>query len=180
MPKLLIVVDMQRDFVDGALGTPEAQAILPRVVNKIRAYQAAGDSIVLTMDTHPAHYLETQEGRHLPVTHCVKDTEGWQLHPAIAEAVAGRDYKIYEKPAFGSAELAEDVKNGLYSEMTEIELVGLCTDICVVSNALLLKTMLPELPLHVDASCCAGVRPESHEAALTVLEMCQVKLLNKD
>lgn len=180
MSKLLIVVDMQNDFVDGALGTSEARAAVPAVVRKIQEYQAAGNPIVLTMDSHPEHYLETQEGKNLPIPHCIRGTRGWELFPAISEAVAGRDYKIYEKITFASAKLGEDVKNGLYDEVAEIELVGLCTDICVVSNALMIKGLRPELPLRVDAACCAGVTPETHRAALSVMKMCQVRCDNAD
>ena len=170
MRKLLVVVDMQNDFIDGSLGTPEAQAIVENVKNKIREYDQA--DIYVTMDTHTPDYLKTQEGKNLPVVHCVRGTEGWQLREEIRELLP--DAKIYEKPAFGSLELARDLAAVSANEETEIELVGLCTDICVVSNALIIKAAMPEVPVSVDASCCAGVTPASHQAALETMKMCQV------
>lgn len=179
MKKILVVVDMQNDFIDGALGTKEAEAIVPAVVEKIRSYDA--DCIYATRDTHEANYLETQEGRNLPVVHCVKGTEGWKVREEVAAAMPQAVY--VDKPSFGSPALAHMLAGVFMKECgsdpaeLEIELVGLCTDICVVSNALLLKAALPEVKISVDASCCAGVTPESHRAALTTMQMCQVQVV---
>ena len=170
MRKLLVVVDMQNDFIDGSLGTPEAVAIVENVKDKIRQYDQR--DIFVTMDTHPVNYLETQEGRNLPVKHCIKGTPGWEIRSDIQELLP--DAKVYEKPTFGSTGLAEDIAKIAADEDIQIELIGLCTDICVISNALLLKAMMPEVPISVDPACCAGVTPESHEAALTTMKMCQV------
>lgn len=170
MKKLLIVIDMQKDFIDGALGTPEAAAIVPKVREKILSYPP--EAVYATMDTHGEDYLSTQEGRRLPVVHCVRGTEGWALHPALALLIPPEH--IFEKPSFGSIALAQAV--AALPETEEIELVGVCTDICVSSNALLLKAFLPETLLRVDASCCAGVTPEKHLAALETLRSCQVEV----
>ncbi len=170
MRKLLIVIDMQNDFIDGALGTPEAVAIVENVKAKIRSYPAA--DILATKDTHETHYLQTQEGKNLPVEHCIRGSKGWEIREDIAELLDG--VKIYEKPTFGSVAMALDVAEISQDEEIEVEMVGLCTDICVVSNALLLKAMMPEVKISVDASCCAGVTPESHDAALETMKMCQV------
>ncbi len=170
MKRLLIVVDMQNDFIDGALGTPEAEAIVPAVKEKIRSYSP--EEVIATMDTHGPDYLSTQEGRKLPVEHCIRGSSGWQLRADIAEALP--QARIYEKPTFGCTRLAEDLK--AMPELEEIELVGLCTDICVVSNALLLKAAMPELRIRVDASCCAGVSPEKHRAALETMRSCQIEV----
>jgi len=175
MRKILIVVDMQNDFIDAALGTAEAVAIVDAVKEKIRSYPV--EDVIATMDTHPENYLETQEGKNLPVTHCVKGTEGWKIRPDIAELLEGA--KIYEKPTFGSTTLAEDLKALSDKEEIELEIIGLCTDICVVSNALLLKAFMPEVKITVDAACCAGVTPESHRAALTTMKFCQVNVINE-
>ena len=172
MRKLLIVVDMQNDFVDGSLGTSEAQLIVDNVVSKIRSYPER--DVIVTLDTHGADYMRTQEGKNLPGVHCVRGTEGWELNPAVAEATAHA--KVYEKPTFGSIRLAEDLRVLSQFEDLELELVGLCTDICVVSNALLLKAAMPEVPISVDASCCAGVTPETHDSALATMRMCQIKV----
>lgn len=173
MKKLLIVVDMQKDFVDGALGSAEAVAIVDKVVNKIECFE--GD-IIVTYDTHPENYMETQEGKNLPVPHCIKGTEGWALDEKVQAALEGREYKAIEKPTFGSVKLAEYIKEKYNPDDIEIELVGLCTDICVVSNALLLKANFLETEISVDASCCAGVTPDSHNAALTTMKTCQIKV----
>ena len=170
MKKLLIVIDMQNDFIDGSLGTPEAEAIVDAVKDKIRSYPA-GD-IFATMDTHESDYLSTQEGRNLPVEHCIKGTDGWRIRPDIAELLT--EAAIFEKPTFGSVHMAEAVKE--IEDLEEIELIGLCTDICVVSNALLLKATLPEVKISVDASCCAGVTPEKHLAALETMRSCQIEV----
>ena len=172
MRRLLIVIDMQNDFIDGALGTAEALAIVENVKKKIRSYPAA--DVIATMDTHGEDYMTTQEGRNLPVPHCILGTEGWQLRPDIADLLDGA--AIYEKPTFGSVKLAEDLRALAEKEEMELELIGLCTDICVVSNALLLKAAMPETPISVDASCCAGVTPESHLAALATMRACQINV----
>ena len=174
MKKILIVVDMQKDFVDGALGSPEAQAIVGNVVNKIDKFD--GD-IIATYDTHPENYMETQEGKNLPVPHCIKGTDGWKLDSRVQSALDKREYKTIEKQTFGSTELVEYIKANYNPQEIEIELIGLCTDICVVSNALLMKASFLETKVSVDASCCAGVTPDSHNAALTTMKMCQVNVI---
>ena len=174
MRRILVVIDMQNDFIDGALGTAEAVAIVPKVVEKIGQYDPW--NIYLTRDTHYENYLETQEGRNLPVEHCIKDTDGWQLRAEVAEAAKGAT--IIDKPTFGSVELAGKLMVELAQEALELEVVGLCTDICVVSNALLLKAAMPEVPITVDASCCAGVTPEKHRAALETMRSCQIHVIN--
>ena len=170
MRKAIVVVDMQNDFVDGALGTQEAQAMLPRLVEKLKAEQTAGTVLVFTMDTHGADYLETQEGKKLPVEHCIRGTTGWQIADAlqlfVREAAA-----VIEKPTFGATALPAAL-----ADYDEIEFVGLCTDICVISNALLAKAFYPEKCICVDAACCAGVTPESHANALAAMRMCQVEV----
>ena len=171
---ILIVVDMQNDFIDGALGTPEAQQILPAVVNKIKSWSG---EIYATQDTHQPDYLSTQEGKRLPVPHCVEGTPGWDLAPAVRDALT--NYTCLAKPTFGSRSLAETlVIVNQNRPIDSIELVGLCTDICVISNALLLKAFLPEVPIRVDASCCAGVTPDSHLNALRAMQMCQIEIIN--
>ena len=172
MRKILLVIDMQNDFISGALGTQEAQAVVDRVVDEIRKYPAS--DIIATRDTHTEDYLDTQEGKNLPVVHCVKGTSGWALDPKIAAALGGA--LIIDKPAFGSKELAERLARMAQEEALDITLVGLCTDICVVSNALLVKAFLPEAPVRVIAACCAGVTPESHQAALATMKMCQIQI----
>lgn len=173
MKRILVVVDVQNDFVSGALGTPEAEAILPAVVEKIRSYPQG--QVIATRDTHTADYLSTQEGRLLPVEHCIEGTPGWEIVPQVARALKGA--KVVDKPTFGSVALAELLLQRNEEEPLEVELVGLCTDICVVSNALLLKAFLPEVPITVDSRCCAGVTPERHRAALDTLRSCQVTVL---
>ncbi len=174
MRKLLIVIDMQNDFIDAALGTKEAEAIVEAVKEKIRSFPA--ENVIATMDTHEVNYMQTQEGKYLPVPHCIRGSEGWQIRSDIAALLTGA--KIYEKPTFGSTALAADLKEMSEKEEIEIELVGLCTDICVVSNALLIKAMMPEVKISVDASCCAGVTPEKHLAALETMRSCQIQILN--
>ena len=179
MKHILIVVDMQTDFVDGALGTPEAVAILENVTAKIKAYAHDPDGVIfVTYDTHAENYMETSEGKHLPVPHCVKGTAGWELHPAVAAALEGVEYTPVEKPTFGSVELPALVGQAANGEDFTVELIGLCTDISVVSNTLLLKANYPEIPISVDAACCAGVTPETHKAALTTMGMCQIEVKN--
>lgn len=175
--KYLIVIDMQKDFVTGALGTKEAQAILPGVIARIEAANAAGETILYTLDTHETDYLNTSEGRHLPVPHCIRGTAGWLPEDGVLEALEGA--LGFEKPTFGSTELAgwlqAQTETGDGSDM-EIELIGVCTDICVASNALLIKATLPEACIRVDARLCAGVTPEAHAAALTTLRSCQIEI----
>ena len=189
MKKILIVIDMQNDFIDGALGTPEAAAIVENVKAKIRSYPK--ENVFATRDTHTDFYLDTQEGRNLPVPHCIRGTQGWEIRPDIAELIFP-DH-IMDKPTFGSTQLAKlmEILNRREEDGIEIELVGLCTDICVVSNALYLKAALdicvvsnalylkaalPETPISCDASCCAGVTPFKHEAALETMRSCQIKI----
>lgn len=181
---VLIVVDMQNDFVTGSLGTPEAQAIVPKVVEKIKNWKG---EILYTRDTHHENYLETQEGKHLPVKHCLFGTSGWQLVDEVDETISDEqwceDNPIYNKYTFGAFRLAKDLNNLAFCpdvKITSITLVGLCTDICVISNALLLKAALPEVPIIVDASCCAGVTPESHKNALAAMKMCQIEIVNEE
>ncbi len=174
MKHILIVVDMQKDFVDGALGTPEAVAIVPAVCERIRAF--AGE-VIVTYDTHTADYLSTAEGQRLPVPHCIKGTDGWQLDAAVAAALAEREYRAVEKPTFGSTALPALVAETAAGEDFDVTLIGLCTDICVVSNALLLKAHFPEVPIRVEGALCAGVTPESHGAALQTMKMCQIDVV---
>ena len=175
MKQFLIVVDMQKDFVSGALGSAEAQAIVPSVAARIRAFDG---EIIVTYDTHEQDYLDTREGRFLPVPHCIRDTDGWQLDDAVAEALSDRAYTVVEKPTFGAVTLPEVVEQLAGEEEFSVELIGLCTDICVVSNAMLLKAAFPEADMTVDASCCAGVSPASHQAALTTMACCQITVTN--
>ena len=174
MRKILIVIDMQNDFIDAALGTKEAVAIVEAVKEKIRSFPA--EDVIATMDTHDEGYMQTQEGKNLPVMHCIKGTDGWKIRPDIAELLTGA--RIYEKPTFGSTALAADLKDLSEKEEIELELVGLCTDICVVSNALLLKASMPEVKISVDAACCAGVTPQKHLAALETMRSCQIDVKN--
>lgn len=167
--KILLVIDMQKDFIDGSLGTKEAVAIVPNVIKKIKQYEESGERIIYTKDTHYADYLTTREGRMLPVEHCIKGTPG---HDVPAEILRGHT-EVFEKLTFGSVQLA-DYLSGV--DFDEIELVGLCTDICVVSNALMIKAHFPEKEVTVDSSCCAGVTPATHEAALTTMRMCQINV----
>lgn len=173
MKKILVVVDMQNDFIDGALGTKEAEQIVEPVMHKIKEYNTG--NIYATRDTHGEDYLSTQEGKNLPVEHCIKGTQGWEIRSEIAELLDGA--VIVDKPSFGSLNLAELLYEENKKEELEIELIGLCTDICVVSNAILLKAKMPEIKISVDASCCAGVTPESHAAALETMKMCQINIL---
>ena len=173
MRKILVVIDMQNDFIDGALGTAEAEAIVDNVVAKIRTYDEK--DIFATRDTHQANYMETMEGKHLPVEHCIEGTDGWQLNPKVAEALGNA--VIIDKPTFGSTQLVDAIKEIADKEEIEIELIGLCTDICVVSNALLLKANMPEVTFKVDPSCCAGVTPESHDKAIGTMQMCHIDMI---
>lgn len=173
MKKILVVVDMQNDFIDGSLGTKEAEAIVDNVVAKIKEYPR--DCVYATRDTHQEDYLQTQEGANLPVVHCIEGTHGWEINDKVKEALGGA--VVMNKPTFGSMELADMMVMeflGHEASECEVELVGLCTDICVVSNAMILKARLPEVKISVDAACCAGVTPESHDAALKTMQMCQI------
>lgn len=176
MADFLIVVDMQNDFIDMALGTREAVDIVPKVKKKIQEFDQNGGIVYFTRDTHETWYLETLEGRNLPVEHCIRGTKGWEIHPEL-EALCTTE--PYDKETFGSVDLVNDLV-ALEDDMgiDSITLIGLCTDICVISNALLIKAHLPEVPVYVDASCCAGVTPESHKNALNAMAMCQVKILH--
>ena len=176
--KVLVVVDMQNDFIDGSLGTKEAQAIVPNVKKKIDEAVQNGDLIVFTRDTHFENYLETNEGKKLPVKHCIKDTEGWKIRDELMARVDFDNARILDKFTFGSSELPVLLHmDKVATSYDEIELCGLCTDICVVSNALLLKAAFYDsMEISVDATCCAGVTPETHEAALKTMEMCQINV----
>lgn len=169
--KLLVVVDMQNDFIDAALGTKEAVAIVPAVQDKIKKYRNEKNLVVFTRDTHQKNYLQTQEGKNLPVEHCIEGTKGWE----ITDKLEVLDAKVINKPSFGSMDLAEYAA-GL-PDLEEIELVGLCTDICVISNAFILKAKLPELKITCDSKACAGVTPESHNNALNAMKMCQINVI---
>ena len=172
MQNILLVIDMQNDFIDGALGTKEAVAIVPAAKAKIENFDG---TVLFTRDTHETCYMETQEGKNLPVPHCIRGTDGWQIRP---ELDALRTTEAIDKPTFGSKELGT-----ILTEMNEkdeigsITLIGLCTDICVISNAMLVKAFLPEVPIIVDSACCAGVTPESHENALKAMQVCQIKVV---
>jgi len=175
MKKILLVIDMQNDFIDGSLGTPEAVVIVENVVKKIESYIADPDGdVYATRDTHQPNYLQTQEGKNLPVEHCIEGTDGWQIRPEIA-ALIPEDH-VFNKPTFGSTELAAAMKEAYDAEAGDLtfELVGLCTDICVASNALLLKATMPEAVISIDPACCAGVTPEKHDAALATMRSCQI------
>lgn len=174
MQNILIVVDMQNDFIDGALGTKEAVAIVDHVAEKIRGFSGR---VIFTRDTHEENYLQTQEGGKLPVPHCIRGTAGWEicdtLKPLVTEAPV-------DKPTFGSAALGEWLREENKKDpISGITLIGLCTDICVISNAMLIKAFLPEVPVTVDAACCAGVTPESHLNALAAMKMCQITVENE-
>ena len=173
MKKLLLVIDMQNDFIDGSLGTKEAQKILPAVIEKVREFD--GD-VIFTRDTHFENYMETQEGRRLPVPHCIKGTAGWELAPELERLRAERNAPVFDKPTFGCKELPVYLADHYPEGLESAELIGVCTDICVISNALLLKAFFPELPVSVTASLCAGVTPESHENALKAMKMCQIEV----
>lgn len=180
--KILVVVDMQNDFIDGALGTKEAVSIVPRVVEKIRQFDGR---VLYTRDTHEGNYLETQEGRNLPVPHCIRGTKGWELASqieAIRTEKAGEE--PVDKPTFGSTTLGallkvqdEEMKKQGKPGIESVTLIGLCTDICVISNAMIVKAFLPEVPVKVDAACCAGVTPESHKNALEAMKVCQIEVI---
>ena len=169
--KILCVIDMQNDFIDGALGTKEAEAIVQNVKEKIELYRKNSDTVIFTRDTHTEDYMNTQEGRKLPVPHCIKGSNGWE----ISALLDTEGSVIIDKPTFGSYELSDYIAS--LTDVEEIEFVGLCTDICVISNAMLLKARLTETPITVDSSCCAGVTPESHLNALSAMKMCQIEII---
>ena len=174
--KYLIVVDMQNDFITGSLGTKEAEAILSKVIEKVKSFDG---TVIYTKDTHQNNYLTTQEGKNLPIPHCIRKTQGWKINKEVKAALKAADCPVIrvEKPTFGSLDLTMLIRQDLFEEECSVELVGLCTDICVVSNALLLKANFPEMPISVDSACVAGVTPESNEAALTTMKMCQIQVM---
>lgn len=194
MHKILVVVDMQNDFITGSLGTKEAQAIVPNVVAKIKQAQAEGTHIIVTQDTHGKDYLSTNEGKHLPIVHCVKGSNGWHIEPSVYAAVDAA-YKAEDKNksvelwsvrkwSFGSYEVPTEISvyAGLaydHKEEVEIEFIGLCTGICVLSNAILTKAKFPDATISVDASCCACVTPQSHDIALDAMQLCQIEIKNR-
>ena len=169
--RVLAVIDMQKDFIDGALGTKEAEAIVPRVAERLKNARKDGQTVVFTRDTHTDQYLHTQEGRQLPVPHCLKGSDGWQIDPSLPVL----DAPVFDKPGFGSPALVDYLKQ--LPALESVEFIGLCTDICVITNALMVKGALPEIPLFVRADCCAGVTPESHKTALAAMKMCQITIL---
>lgn len=169
--KILVVVDMQKDFIDGALGTPEAVAIVPYVKQLIQNFDG---KVFFTRDTHFADYMDTQEGKNLPVKHCIKGTPGWEIHP---ELEALRQTAAIDKLTFGSSALPEILAKE--DNIESITFIGLCTDICVISNVMITKAFFPEVPLTVDAKACAGVTPESHKNALNAMKMCQITVVNE-
>ena len=197
MKKILIIVDMQNDFVDGALGTAEAQAIVPKVADYIRNHADKNTVLLVTKDTHSSNYAETLEGKNLPVAHCIKNSYGWELNPAIQEAIYDTRGKyhsfdsyfpyisdhIIEKPSFGSIDLQNllyllDDETGMQSgDIAEITLMGLCTGICVLSNAIMCKATMPEVPVNVVADCCACVTPTSHNIAIEAMKLCQINII---
>lgn len=173
MKQILVVVDMQNDFIDGALGSADAAAIVDNVVEKINHFDG---EIFVTYDTHQSDYLETREGKYLPVKHCIEGTDGWNLHEKVENALKDRKVVKFVKPTFGSVELVNYLSSENEKDI-EVTLIGLCTDICVVSNAMLLKAHFPEMDITVDASCCAGVTQESHNAALVTMQSCQIHVV---
>ena len=182
MEHILVVVDMQNDFVDGVLGTSEAVGILPAVAEKIRNHKG---KIIFTRDTHTLDYMTTREGKYLPVPHCIKDSNGWEIHPRVWETVDENDVAegrvlVIDKPTFGSMDLANILTTWhQIRPIDQVTLVGVCTDICVISNAMLTKATLPEVDVVVDAVCCAGVTPESHANALSAMKACQIVIENQ-
>ena len=170
MRRILVVIDFQVDFISGSLGTREAVAIIPNAIEKIKSYDEA--DVFATMDTHDSYYPNTQESIFLPVIHCVRGTDGWELHPDIKPLI--RESNIFFKREFGCIELAYILKRISDKENVEIELIGICTDICVISNALLFKTIMPEAKIYVDSECCSGTTPEKHNAAVDVMRSCQI------
>ena len=174
MKKILIVVDMQNDFIDGSLGTPEAVKAVENATKEIDGFDG---EIIVTFDTHFGNYLDTAEGKKLPIPHCIDGTKGWELNGDIRTALGNRKYTAVSKGVFGVTDLPELIKEKAGAEDFSVELIGLCTDICVITNALLLKANFPEAPICVKADCCAGVTPELHEAALAVMKSCQIDII---
>lgn len=174
MQNILIVVDMQNDFIDGTLGTAEASAVTAKASQKIKNHDGP---IFITYDTHSDNYLETEEGRKLPVPHCIKGTRGWELNGKISDALIGKRCFAVEKSTFGSLELPEAIRKECGNDSLHIELIGLCTDICVVSNALILKASFPNDTISVDSSCCAGVTPQAHREAVNTMRSCQIDIV---
>lgn len=173
MKKALIVIDMQNDFITGALGNDECRAVVPRVVKRVQEAVAAGEDVIFSQDTHQENYLSTQEGRKLPVPHCIQGTAGWQIIPELAGLADGKG-AVFTKETFGSSALAEYIKEQNYEEA---ELIGVCTDICVISNAMIIKAFSPELEISVRESCCAGVTPQSHRTAIKAMQACQINIV---
>jgi len=175
MQEILLVIDMQNDFVTGSLGTEEAKAIVPAVVKRLQEAAEKGERVIFTRDTHEANYLTTQEGKNLPVEHCIRATEGWEIIPELSAYT--KDAEIIDKPTFGSVELGKRLA-ALHEEeaIAKITLIGLCTDICVISNAMIAKATLTEVPVAVEKACCAGVTPASHDNALAAMTMCQIAI----
>ena len=172
--KALVVVDYQADFVNGALGFAGAELLEPVILKKIEKCRAEGGQVIFTLDTHSENYLETAEGKKLPVVHCIEGTDGWQLDKKL-QVLMTDSMKVFDKPTFGSVALAEYLKAD--RELQSVTLVGLCTDICVISNALLIKANMPEVTVQVIEKCCAGVTPQSHANALDAMRMCQIQIL---
>ena len=170
--KILVVIDVQNDFIDGALYNEVAKARIPNIIKKINEFD--GEHILITKDTHNDNYMETSEGMNLPVPHCIKDTQGWQIYPQLEVL---RKTEAIDKLTFGSKDLVDVLKQE--DDLEEITFVGLCTDICVISNVMVVKAFYPETPLVVDAKGCAGVTPQSHLNALEAMKMCQVKVINE-
>lgn len=176
--KKLIIIDVQNDFITGSLGTEEARRMLPRLIDEAGRFSG---EILMTQDSHSENYLDTQEGKMLPVPHCMIGTEGWGFPQELEKLRMERGIKVYQKPCFGSVDLVADLKDAYENNLLDsVELVGICTDICVVSNALMIKAAMPELPVFVDASCCAGVTPQKHKAALEVMRSCQIIVRGED
>lgn len=176
MQRLLVVIDMQNDFIDGSLGTKEAQAIVPHVAERIKNFEGP---VLFTRDTHTKEYLQTAEGKKLPIEHCIRGMHGWELREEIDALRREKSAPVFDKITFGSKELAAYISESMASlgGIGAIVLCGLCTDICVISNALLLKAYLPEIPIIVDSKCCAGVTVESHKNALEAMAMCQIEIV---
>lgn len=180
--KILVAIDLQNDFTNGVLGNPQTDAAADKAAERISRYRAENPNVpvIFTLDTHTEDYLDTQEGKNLPVVHCVRGTEGWQLDPRVA-AVKDENDVVIEKPAFGSTELPAKIKE-LAADVSieQIEFIGVCTDICVISNAMIAKAAFPEVQVVINSECCAGVTPESHENALNAMAMCQMKIERND
>ena len=181
--KVLAIIDMQKDFIDGALGTKEAVSIVPKVAARLKKAREDGELVVFTRDTHHAEYLSTQEGRNLPVKHCIENTDGWQIRPEIMEAVqhnyASEKVHIIDKPSFGSLDLANLLRDRYSAQQAEVEitLIGVCTGICVISNSMLVKAALPEAGITIIEKACACVTPESHKTAIEAMKLCQINVI---